>query len=122
MMSVLQDQPVSSISSTWDSDSAFFQTFLCHPRIPTSVILVFDDKIDIPNSLLFPVQVPKELPQTVLPTIIRQVGDHAEFVQEEPVDLQCLTKILATCVVEDVSTYLDILTLEFSVILERPPF
>ena len=42
------------------------------------------------------------------------------FVQEEPLDLQCLTKIWA--VVEDVSIHLDILTLEFSVILGRLSF
>ena len=47
------------------------------------------------------------------------MGDHTNFAQEDPPDLQCSTKILATCVVEDVSTYLDILTLEASVILER---
>ena len=35
------------------------------------------------------------------------------FVQEVPQDVQCLPMILAICVVEDVSIYLDILTLEF---------
>ena len=58
----------------------------------------------------------------VFPTIIRQVGDHAGIVQEEPQDLRWSTKILATCVLEDVSKYLDILTLEASVILERLSF
>ena len=47
------------------------------------------------------------------------MGDHTDFVQEEPQDLQCSTRILATCVVEDVSKYLDILTLEFSITSER---
>ena len=41
------------------------------------------------------------------------MGDHTSFVQEVPQNLQCLTKMLAICVVEDVSTYLDTLTLEF---------
>ena len=33
----------------------------------------------------------------------QQMGDRTNFVQEEPPWLRCLTKILATCVVEDVS-------------------
>ena len=55
----------------------------------------------------------------VLPTIIQQVDDGTDFVQEGPLDLRCLTKVWATCEMEDVSKYLDILTLEASVILER---
>ena len=50
------------------------------------------------------------------------MGDHTNFAQEEPQDLQCLTMHLATCVVEDVSVYLDILTSEFCAIFERPSF
>ena len=51
------------------------------------------------------------------------MGVRTHFVQWEPQSLQCLTKMLATCVVvEDVSKYLDIRTLEFSVILERLSF
>ena len=70
----------------------------------------------------FPIQVPMELAQTVFPTLIGQVGDHKDFVQEEPLDLRCLTKIWANCVVVDVSIYLGTLTWEVSVILESPPF
>ena len=44
------------------------------------------------------------------------------FVREEPLGLRCLTKVLATCVVEDVSIHLDIQTLEFWVMLDHPPF
>ena len=50
------------------------------------------------------------------------MGDHTDFAQEEPQDLQCLTMILATCVVEDVSICLDIPTSGVSMMLERPPF
>ena len=50
-----------------------------------------------------------------------QQSDHTDFVQDEPQDLRCLTKISATCVVEDVSKYLDIPTLEFWAIWEHPP-
>ena len=45
--------------------------------------------------------------------LIRQVGDHTDFVQEEEPFLQCWTIILAICVVVDVSRCLDILTWEF---------
>ena len=38
------------------------------------------------------------------------MGDHTDFVQEEPQG-SCSIKILAPCVVEHVSTYVDILTL-----------
>ena len=68
---------------------------------------------DIPNSVLPPIQAPAKLPRTVFPTRVQQVDVRINFVLEEPLDLQCLTIILATCVVEDVSKLLDILTLEF---------
>ena len=71
------------------------------------------------KSVLFPS--PLKLLQIVFPTIIRQVGN-IDFVQEGPLDLQCSTNILASCVVDNVSKYLDILTLEVSIIVERPPF
>ena len=41
------------------------------------------------------------------------MGIRTGFVREEPLDLQCLTKISATYAVEDVSIRLDILTSEF---------
>ena len=50
------------------------------------------------------------------------MGDDTNFVHEEPDDLQCLTMIWATCVVEDVSKNLDILALEFKPISEQPSF
>ena len=45
----------------------FFQPFWCHPRIPIRTILVFDEQIGIRNSVLFPIQVPIEPPQSVSP-------------------------------------------------------
>ena len=56
----------------------------------------------------------------VVPTRGLRVGVRTNFVQE-PRGLQCLTKMWATCVMEDVSKYLDILTLEFSTIWKNPP-
>ena len=78
-----------------------------------SIIVVFDAQLHIPSSVLCPNPIPVELFLFVFPTILPQVGDHTDFVREEPPGLQCLTKTLATDVVEDVSTHLDILTVEF---------
>ena len=47
-------------SSTWEPYAAFFQSF---SRMPIRIILVFDEQIDIPSSVHFPIQVPTELPQ-----------------------------------------------------------
>ena len=52
----------------------------------------------------FSIQVPIELPQIVSPMRVSQVG----VCQEEPLDLQCLTKSYAIYVVDDVSIHLDI--------------
>ena len=111
----------SFISSTREPYSASFQTFWCHPHVPIRIILVFDEQKDIPNAVLSPIQVPTKLLRTVSPTRDQKVGVGTNFVQEEPLDHRCLTMISATCVVEDVSIYLDSLTLEFWAIWERPP-
>ena len=58
----------------------------------------------------------------VFPTRARQVGDRTDFYREESLDLRCLTMLWAAYVVEEVSKYLDILTLEASGIKERPLF
>ena len=120
-MSGRQDQPISSISSTWYR-TFFFHQCLCHPRTPTRTDLVFYAKISISNSALFPIPIPTELSQIVLPILIQQVSHHNDVVQEEPHDLRCSTKILATCDAEDVSIHMDILTLEFWAILELLSF
>ena len=57
--------------------------------------------------------------QSVFPKIFRQVSDHKDLFQKEPLDLRCWTKIWATCGAVDVSTYLGILTLEVSIMLEH---
>ena len=77
------------------------------------MILVSDDQKDIPNSLLFPIQLPIKLPQIVFLTRGLQVGVRTGFVRELPLGPRCLTIIWAICVAEDVSIYLDTLTLEF---------
>ena len=84
----------------------FFQSIRCHPRIPM-------DKRTFPTGFFFPSQSQQELPQTVFPTRNQQVGESTKFGREEPQGLRCLSMIWATCVVEDVSIYLDSLTLEF---------
>ena len=44
----------SSICSTQEPYSAFFESFQYHPHKPTIIILVFDEQTDILNSVLFP--------------------------------------------------------------------
>ena len=115
-------QPISSISSTLGWGFAFFQPFFCHPRIRMRIDFAVDAQISIPNSVLFPVLAPTELPRTVFTTRALQVDVLTDVVQQEPLDLQCLTMNLAICVVVDVSIYLCILTLELWAILQHPPF
>ena len=79
-------------------------------------------RTSIPSLVLSPIHFPIELFGIVFPTVIRHVGDHTDFVQQEQPVLQCSTKMLATCVVEDVSKNLDILTLESFKMLERLSF
>ena len=55
MVLVVQVRLISSISSSWDSSSAFFQKISCHPRIPTGTIFVFDERKNTPSSVLFPI-------------------------------------------------------------------
>ena len=49
------------------------------------------------------------------------MGVRISFFQEEQRGLQCFPMILDMCVVEDVSMYQDIPTLEFLSTLEHPP-
>ena len=113
MMLVLPDPHFSIISSTWELYSAVFQTFSCHPRVLTRTILVFGEQKDMPSPVLFPIQVPIELPQIVFPTRGQQLDVRTSFVREEPPGLRCLTMIWAIYAVEDVSIHLDIQTVNF---------
>ena len=74
MRLVRQDQHFSSISSTWEPDTASFQPFKYYPRIPISIILVFSEQRDIPNSVLFPIQVLVKLLRIVFPITIQLMG------------------------------------------------
>ena len=103
MILVHLDPQVPSISSTLEPFSGFFQPFWCHPRIPTRIIIVFDEQTDIPNSEPIPLQVPIEPPQIVFTTRGLQVDVRTDFVQEEPLGLHCLTKISVTCVADTAS-------------------
>ena len=66
-MLVLQDRLVSSMSSTCDSNCVFFRPLKHHPSIPIRKTLVFDERIFIPNLVLFPLQVLFKRSQSVLP-------------------------------------------------------
>ena len=83
------------------------------------MLLTWAEQKDFPSSVVSPSLVPIELLHFVFPTRSLQMGDHTHFVQEEPPGFRRLTKIWTTCVVEDVSMELNILTLDFSTTLER---
>ena len=85
------------------------------------IILVSDERTYIPNSDISPIQAPIELSRLVFPITILPIGVHFNFVREVPQDLQCLPKIFAICVVNDISKHLDILTWEIGALWERPP-
>ena len=120
MLLVRQDPQVPSVSSTLDPYSAFFQPFWCQPRLPKRTIFVFGEQKDMPSPKLFSPNSQQNFLNLSSPPQSGKLGVHTSFVQEEPLGLRCLTKILATGVGEDVSIYLDILTLEFQAIWERP--
>ena len=98
----------------------FFPAILMSSHIfVTRSVLVFDERIDISNSVLHPIQVSIELLQTVSPTRVQKVGVRTHSVQEEP---WSWSMIWAIHVVEDVSICQDILTMVFWAIWEHPPF
>ena len=77
--------------------------------------LVSTEQTDIISSLFFTIQVWIKLLEIIVLTI------HTDSVQEEQLDLPYWIVISVTCVLEDVSIRLDILTSEFSAILEHLP-
>ena len=94
-MLVLQDRPVSSISSTWEPHAACFL-----PAMSMSSTCTDENnhcflwtKRHSQFGTFFYILVPVELSQVVFHTRGEQVGDRTDFVQEEPLGLQCLTRI-----------------------------
>ena len=71
--------------------------FSCYSRKPPKTILVFGEQTDIPNSVLFSIQVQIEFLQIVFPSSTKgqQAGVRTRFVRQEPRVLQCLTMIWA---------------------------
>ena len=65
-------------------------------------ILLFDEGKDMPNSVLFTIQVPIEPPQSVFPTARHQAGVRTYFDQKEPLDLRRIDQDSGR-VAEDVS-------------------
>ena len=100
MMSVLQINPFHQFLPPRTEVLLSSSQRLCHPRQQIGTDLAVDAQMSIPKSVLFPIRVPIELFQIVFSTIIRQVGDHTAFVQEEALGLRCWTQKI----VVDVST------------------
>ena len=88
-MLVLQDRQVSSISSTWERCSPFFQSFWCHPRTPIRTMFVFDEQTDIPNAGLLPSQERPNRTSLSFPQEPSKWVSRTSFVREESRDLRC---------------------------------
>ena len=69
----------------------------------------------------FPNRVPMGLSQIAFPIIVLPKDDRTDFVQEEQLGLPYWTMILAKCASLDVSKYLDVPILEFSIFCEHLP-
>ena len=117
----------------WFSKSlSFFSTFhvgLMFCFLPTSFyivhrqeVLVLGQQISIPNSEPSPNRTSIGFSQIAFPITVLPKDDRTDLAQEERLGLPCWTMIWVICALVDVSKYLDILTLEFSVTLTHLPF
>ena len=106
-MLVLPNQPLYEILSTSDQHFVSFQPILCHPHTQMRITLFHDEQRDIPNLEFSPSHASVGFSQIAFPTIVLPKDDHADFFQEERLDLPYWTMILAICVVVDESKCLD---------------
>ena len=97
MMLFLPNRHDSSVLSTLGQCCISSQPVLCRPHTQTRITPFLGVRLSIPNL------------------------DRTDFVQEERLGLPCWT-ISAICVLVDESKYLDILTLEFSIMTVHLPF
>ena len=109
------------VPSTSDQCFVSFQPIWCHPHTQIRITLFHDVQRDIPNLEFSPIHVSIGLSQIAVPTTVLLKDDRTDSFQEERLGLPYWTMILAICVVEDVSVYLDMLIWEFWAIWERPP-
>ena len=94
----------------------------CRPHALTRIVLFRGVQRDIPNLEFSPSHVSIGFCQIAFPIIVLPKDDRTDFFQEERLDLPYWTIILAICVMVDVSKYLDIQTVEFSITMESLPF
>ena len=94
----------------------------CHPYTQIRIILFHDEQRDIPNLEFSPSHVSIGISQIAFPTIVLPKDDRTDSFPEERLGLSYWTMIWAIGVVVDESKCLDIPILEFSLILEHPPF
>ena len=93
--------PANSMSSTYTDEN----------------ILFHDEQRDIHNLEFSPIHVSMGFSQIAFPTTVLPKDDRADSTQEERLDLQCWTMILAICVMEDESKFLETPIWEFSTIV-----
>ena len=120
-MLVLPNRLLYWVLSTSDQCCVSFQPILCHPHTQIRIILLHDERRDIPNLEFFPSHVSIRFSQIACPTIILPKDDRTDSAQEEQLGLPYWTMILAICVVVDESKCLDIPIWELSIICEHLP-
>ena len=106
----------------WTNVLLLFSQFYIVHKTQIRITFFPGYRISILNSELFPNHVLIKLSRIALPTTVMPKDDRTDSVDEGQVDLPYRTMISAICVVVDVSKYLDILTLAFSITLVHLPF
>ena len=122
MMSGLPNQRLSGVFSTLGRCSVSFQASFISSTYTDKNLLFHDYQICIHNLEPFPNRVPIELSRSAFPIIVLPEDDRTDSVQGERLGLRCWPMTLAICVSVDVSKYLDILTLAFSITMVHHPF
>ena len=95
---------------------------MVYPHTQIKITLFHGVRISIPNWKPFPNRAVNGFSQIAFPITVLPKDDRTDFVQQERLGLPYWTMILAICVVVDESKCLDIPLLEFTTILEHPPF
>ena len=104
---------LNSLLSTFIKILFLSSQFLCHPHTQIRIILLHDERRDIPNLEFSPSHVSIEFSQIAFPTIVLPQDDRTDSAQEERLGLPHWTMILAICVVVDESKCLDTPMLDF---------
>ena len=113
MMIVLPNQRLSKVLSTLHCIQIWFLScHFCHPHAQTRIAFfsVYECMWKFSQTVFW-----KALSRIAVPAIFLPKDDRTDFVHEEQLGLPYWTMILAICVSVDISKYMDILSLEYSI-------